>query len=347
MALFDDGPSDVERKLLKIFSDVSSTITTNAHAAGVDPAPLIEREKNDLDIASAWWDTACCKVPISKNHGTLEEYLQKDCWTNLGTELLAVFDDGKMRNVAQLDLLFYNEVTNTLWIIDGKTTAMPPRQRLSTCTIEFQTLHYMWVVKMLLKIGFLQVRFGLPKNVTLGGMMHVAILKCPLKFGREDRPFTEHDHVLKSGPRMGETEIRRTYTGEATYGHFIERQQEWYTGTGRYTDRLAEVGHEPPVNISYSHAANVLDDKGTARYLQSAAVIEQFALVEPWPCNFPMNADELRYQGGLSKYTPFFLLPVHFWPDIVKREGFVRIDRDVLIPERGHAIIKTMEASQC
>jgi hypothetical protein len=233
--------------------------------------------------------------------------------------------------VAQVDLLMLNLETNQVWIVDGKTASVGPKVRLATCPIEFQTLHYMETARKLLNDGVIQEHYDLPGNVRLGGMIHAAVQKCTLEFGKEDRPFTEHEHTLQRGPRRGQVETRRTYEGEPTFDAYLRRQGEWYTATGRFTHRAAEIGEDPPVNLSFTFAgSSEMGGRGDVIYSGMLNLVAKYARVDPMPSAFPMSAENLRPFRGkkLSPYAPFYLMPVHLWPNIIAEEGFQRVDRD-------------------
>jgi hypothetical protein len=342
LAHFDD--EDADTSLRGILLERKAELEELAKEAGKDHLPLWEREAKDMTTARAWWDSACCKVPMSKEHGTLVDYLRKPCWRVLGREVLLVVSRIPI-SIAQADLLLYNEGTNQVWILDAKTCSVAPSVRLATCPIEFQTLHYMaaaWYLMDPDKGATLQEFYGLPKNATLGGMIHAAVQKCPLEFGREDRPFLEKEHTLLRGPRKGQVEIRREYEGEPTFENYLQRQGEWYTGSGRYSHRRAEIAEDPPVNLSFTYARSALDNVGWSRYGRMISLIHAYAAKDPAPIGFPMNADNLRpFRGSrLSAYAPFYLMPVHFWPDIISRDGFQVVDRDADIPTVEDAIIE-------
>lgn len=286
---------------------------------GKEPSLYMEREERDRLIAYSWWENAACSVPISREHGTLQEYLVRDSWMFLGAEVLVRhgFD------VCQHDLLFFNPQGCTLWIVDAKTCSGSAKVRLSTCPIEFQTLHYLNITQ--LALPQIIARWDLPHNTRLGGMIHAAVQKCPLEFGREDRPFTEYAHELQRGPRRGQVEMRRTYDGEPEFDLYLQRQREWYTATGRYETRIAELAEDPPVNLSFSYWHPSL----AKPWRRMREVVTMYRDAEE-PADFPMNADTLRpYRGARqSPYAPFYLLPPQYWPNVVEHDGFVKVNRD-------------------
>jgi hypothetical protein len=344
LAFFDSD--NAEQDMRGVLLDRKAELEELAREAGKDHHPLWEREEKDMLTAMAWWDSVCCKVPISKEHGTFLDYLNKPCWRILGREVLLVTTHFHPA-IAQADILLYNKETNQVWILDAKTCSVYPSVRLSTCPLEFQTLHYMAQAYKLMQDLILQKYYDLPEDATLGGMIHVAVQKCPLEFGRDDRPFVEREHTLLRGPRKGEVEIRRDYEGEPTFEHYLRRQSEWYTASGRYLHRAAEIAEHPPINLSFTFARSGLDRVGWSRYGKMSGLVTTAARCEPVPNDFPMNADNLRPFRGkkLSPYAPFYHMPVSYWPDIIKTDGFQVVDRDGDTPVDKPAIIEQEDFS--
>ena len=70
--------------------------------------------------------------------------------------------------------------------------------------------------------------------------------------------------------------------------------------------------------------------RGDVIYNTMVKLVAGYARCEPIPSSFPMSADNLRPFRGkkLSPYAPFYLMPVHLWPNIIAEEGFQRVDRD-------------------
>jgi hypothetical protein len=343
LARFDKDNTTLESGLEAELNTRKAELLELANEAGKDHTPLWEREEKDMKTALAWWKSAGCGVVISREHGTLQHYLNKACFRCLGREVHLVYRGNGVVMVAQIDLLLLNTETNQIWIVDGKTASVGPKIRLATCPIEFQTLHYMETARKCLTDGIIQRHYNLEGDVRLGGMIHAAVQKCPLEFGREDRPFTEANHTLQRGPRRGQVEIRRTYEGEPTFDNYLQRQAEWYSATGRYTHRAAEIGDDPPVNLSFTFAGPDMGGRSDQMYGLMVNVVSNYARTEPMPSNFPMNADNLRpFHGSkLSLYAPFYLMPVHLWPGIIEEEGFRIVDRDRDIDTRETAVIET------
>mgnify|MGYP003135313031 CR=1 FL=1 len=98
---------------------------------------ILHREETDFLVTKAWFEAALT-VTINPDLGTLKEHLCNDRFIHVGQELLLKHGDC----VAQPDLLLYDKPYNKLWIVDFKTCAGSPHQRLQMCPWEFQTQHY-------------------------------------------------------------------------------------------------------------------------------------------------------------------------------------------------------------
>lgn len=146
------------------------------------------RAITDAHTANAWWAGAC-QVKISDETGTLLDYISKPHWQILATELDLEGDIPGLECQAKIriDILLYHTKKNALYILDLKTSSQMPLLRALACPIEFQTWHYIFTVKNLL--DFLRCAYGLPKDVKVGGMIHLLMHKPDIKFGQNDRDY--------------------------------------------------------------------------------------------------------------------------------------------------------------
>ena len=288
---------------------------------------VVETEERQMLEAGAWWE-AVKEVPIAQ-YGTAYDFLRQRSFRCLGTELgLRLRIAGLTGNrpfitACRLDMLLYNEEQNTLWIPDWKTCAEPTDIRLSTAPLEFQTWHYLKVVGLLLSKPELIRKWGLKPDAKLGGMIHIAVQKPTISFGSKDRPFREETRALKSGPRKGQLTTERIYEGEPSYPNYIARVKDWYLARGEYTHLASERLGIPPVNISFTKSAVLLDPKvdnwyhGILKRLanasQCAAHLDQF----------PPSARHLREYGRLDQYAPFYDAPMEDWPRLADQLGFL------------------------
>ena len=292
---------------------------------------IMEREEHDMLTASAWYDVAVSydvpgRGPLFHNAGK-DGYFSKSWWKCIGTEIVAYIDCpdfGPM--IAQFDMLWYHKTQNTVYIMDMKTCSESTISRLQICPIEFQTMHYMHMLKRLLEAGKL-VKYDIPRDARLGGMIHVAVQKPTISFGSNDRDCEEYDHELKSGPRKGQIETRRTYSGEPRIDNYIERCKRWYFATGEYESQAPKRASDPPVNHSLT-LGRTLDSNYTSEYTRRLKLIDEYRTCDPYPVNFPKSARHLNQFGSLSPFTPFYLTPVSDWPGVISTEGFIIEDRD-------------------
>jgi hypothetical protein len=291
----------------------------------------VEAEKQDFACALAWFE-ALSTLPISNEYGTFYEYLMRPQWKLLGCELLAVYphpDYPETPLVCQFDRLYWHEPSNALWILDAKTCAGSPRERLQTCPIEFGTRHYIHTLRWLLEGGIVHESFDLPPDVRVGGMMHLALQKPTIELCGEDRDFRWYEHTLKSGPRKGQVEMRKEYLSEEPrFENYVARCVRYLKGEGEYLDKQAERAADPPVNISFTSASCVFDEDADFAYHDSLRYLASYARREPHPRNFPMNASYLRRYGKLDDMAAFYLNPPSSWHELCLRKGYVQKFRD-------------------
>lgn len=200
-ALYDrDDRWQIFRRLCKARLDEVNRISKDLRIVESARADAILNEQLDQAAASAWY-AAFEQLPCMNGGSALDLFSEN--FIKIGAEVRVTWVDErfpKTKQVAQFDLLLLNRKTNRLWIVDAKTTAAPPLIRLSTVKEEFQTMHYLHALEWFLSRGLLHERYPrLPKDVELGGMMHVAILKPSIQFGQADRDF----HWASEGKRTG------------------------------------------------------------------------------------------------------------------------------------------------
>jgi len=333
--------AEAMRFLTPALEDRRRELKEACERTGRDPKNFLEREERDFAAALAWF-TAASKVKINSRGQSFVDFLMQPCFRILGTEvqisILLEYPIGLLSRVIQIDQLIYNEKENTLWDHDTKTTSQNPRQRLSTVSIEFQSLHYGSVIRDALGLGLLQRHFGLPDDVKFGGRLHTAVQKPTIKLSDKDRDCEEYAHVLKSGKRKGQIEIRRTWSGEPRLDNYLKRCQDWYLGQGIHIDRAPEVVAEPPVNISTTPASLLFDRRRSAWYSRMVEEITKYATANPEIENFPpgnVTFDQAtkESQDGQEQADPqksfeaFYLLDPDYWSDIIKRDFHI-VDRD-------------------
>jgi len=290
-------------------------------------AGILERESRTADTAlGRYLASSSIEIP---NYGYFRTWMSS--FTVLARELevsVPCFPGSTLMATAKLDALVLDQ-HRKLRIIDYKTSEMDLIDRLSTCPSEFQTNHYLSVTRTALQSGILRSFIpSLPDDVSIGGMYHVAFLQPSIVFGEKDRPFTDNPHVLQSGPRKGQTEIRRTYHGEPHFPLYVARVRRWLLGEGEYADLKPDRLASPAINISHTPIDN-LDSWRGEEYAAQLEFVAEFASRTPYPRNFPKSINSLRQYGDLSDWAPLALLPVADWPAVFRKLGLIVQHRDV------------------
>lgn len=325
-------PPDLLTPLILRRQEELRTICASLGIVGDELRTILDREREDALTTLAWY-SAASTVSISPTTKDFRSYLGASRWRVLGRELRATYHTSlwpRTPLIGVFDLFLYNSSTNTLWILDLKSCSESPITRLSTCPLEFQTEHYLYIAVHLLEEGILHKQFDLPTDVTVGGMLHLAIQKPAIKFGQEDRPYTEVPFTPSRGKNKGITRMEREYSGEPSWDLYRRRCTTWYQGVDQYAHlkeerTSSEIG--PPVNISYT-SVSALDSNAFERYSRRVEFLYDLATRHAVPCAFLQSASDLRQFGGLSKWAPFSLCPVKDWPEIIAREGFIVRSRD-------------------
>lgn len=289
---------------------------------------LIDEEVESFDLASVTFQCCLYKVPLPGHRSptTLSDLLRT--YTFVCAEEVFQYRPEEWRPYdpplyAQPDAILV-DAANAIWIIDWKTCTEATTLRLQLCSIEQQTLQYLDVIKNALAAGDPR----LPKNATLGGMIHIACQKPSIRMSGEDRDFTISTKVLKGGPNKGQERTERVFHGEPRFANYVERVTRWMLGIGEYLDKAAERAANPVINTSTIHFRSIDADRW-ARYNARIEVARQYATCEPFPGNFPDNPNSLRQMGGkLSPYLPFYTEPVSKWPSLIASGGFIITHRD-------------------
>jgi hypothetical protein len=298
---------------------------------------LLHEERKDFDLAMATSDVGFYRlqVPGQPPGTTVHTYLRGPNFKLLATEerLSFTYKAGEIKAPCLFtpDALLFNPSTKTLWCIDYKTCSESPTLRLQTCSVEHQTLMYLHGLSLLLESGVLHQKYQLPRDTTLGGMIHIAFQKPGIRLSGEDRDFELEVKVMKAGPRKGQEVTEKKFYGEPRYENYIERVTHWLKGTGPYEHERANREQSPPVNMSTVFYDRI-DGSRWSRYHARMSYVARLAMMDPVPGYFPDNPSSLRGMGGtLSPYLPFYTEPVERWPEIVARDFIVKHrDEDVL-----------------
>jgi len=306
------------------------------HIMGEAVEKVIAEEKRRYEMARVWWQ-ACMDVHISDSIGTLYNFLTQPHLRILATELhLRGTFKGRhptqlkkidYTGAAQIDLLLYHTGINVLYPVDFKTCDMVPKVRLAICPQEMQTHHYPEIVNQ--NLPKLIREYGLDKKTTVAGMIHVAVQKPSIEFGRNDRLFTSTERTITRGPRKGQVVIDKEYYGEPDFKLYLERCRQWYQGEGDYSHEAPKrQGSNAPVNISFMDAKWISAPEQRAAYRERLETLMHLSRRPPTPERFPQRGDHLIQYGKESPWLPFYVCPVSDWPTIMAQKGIVMNPRD-------------------
>lgn len=221
---------------------------------------FLQREEQDMRVAWAWFAASrSVRTPSLQGKGNQSlpwtDWLLQSQFTWLAVESTVRFCTW----AAQPDLLLHHGPQNSVWIVDFKTCSGSPLKRLDGCRGEFQTFHYLSVLREALQHEEVRRAWNLPHDVRLGGFIHIAVSKPSIELCGEDRDSTLDTSPFKSGPRKGQPRNERIYSGEPKLSNHVARVTEWFTSTGRYAHLAAERQTDPPVN-AHIVSASILDD---------------------------------------------------------------------------------------
>jgi hypothetical protein len=337
LELYRDHPQVAKSYMDKMLNDRLEELEEICHSIGIkgeSKDKVLDRERKDFMCASAWYDVSMDLQLPQKKVPTVNQFLKQEHFRHLGSEIGIRLHmphtsrAGKVMLTGVYDTLLYHESQNTVFIVDAKTTAGSPEERLITCPLEFQTQHYMMVLNLAIQANYFQPIHNLPQDVRVGGMIHIAVQKPTIDFGMKDRDCEEYEHTLTRGPRKGQVEIRKNYSGEPRFENYIRRCEDWYRGQGEYEHLAEKWAVSPPINYSLTYGTLLLDEDYLDEYYARVALIRQYTQCKAFPKNFPRSASHLRQFGRMSPFTPFYLTPPKEWPDIIKAESFIQVDRD-------------------
>lgn len=299
---------------------------------------ILEVEERDAKLARTWFlASSAIKIPAQRLgfSATFVELLSAAFFHVLGSEVVLTYRDPSFPGallVAQLDKLIFDRSSNQLWILDAKTTGKIPSLRLATVHIEYQTQLYCYILRALLPqiIEY----FNLPSSTTIGGFIHLAIQKPTIRFDkRVDRPYQEVHHILKSGPRKGQMEIRKEYTGEPSFDMYLKRVEAWYSGTGRYEESEELRTIQPPVDMTYSPITTVLSEDGAIQFMRRTQHIYELLRPPFDPARYLMNPDNAMKVDGPHQFTDFYVCSPAHWPRVMAKHLLTQSWRESFDPE--------------
>lgn len=356
----------LEARLKELTAICEALGTTNAELQKV-----LETERHDAATALVWYKTSQkVRIPGSEQmkDGWLK-YLERDYRRTLGHEVTLIVNDPNYKwtpLLAQFDSLHYNSRTRSVWAVDLKTTDNAETRALS-CPVEFQTRHYLNILKSGLQA--IIDTYGLPPDTKAGGILHVTITRPNIKFGENDRHYTYRSEGKRSGvtgtaiPHAldkgkwtmmadgpgGRTLVKdlneleavgqlHEVTGKTPEKVYVEgppsielyerRCEDWYLGRGDFLHLAPERDITPPVNISTS-PITVLDEDAEAEYQNLLTQIHRYATIEAWPVNFPrIGSSMLTYGRQPSAYAPLYVAPVREWPALCRHLRLIHSPRE-------------------
>ena len=337
LELYRDTPEVVAKAANEMLEDRLEELEEICKSIGIkgeSKDKVLDRERKDYSCAMAWYEVAMDLQLSHKKVPTAHEFLKQEHFVHLGSEvgirlhMPHTHKVGKVMLTGMYDTLLYHKEQNSIYIVDAKTTAGSPEERLMTCPLEFQTQHYMMVLKLAIEANLIQPLYDLPKDVRVGGMVHIAVQKPTIEFGMKDRDCEEYEHELSRGPRKGQIEIRKNYSGEPRFENYLRRCEDWYRGQGEYEHLAERWNSSPPLNYSLTYGTLLQEEDYLDEYYARVALIRQYVQCKAIPKNFPRSASHLRQFGRMSPFTPFYLTHPKEWPDIIKADSFMQVDRD-------------------
>ncbi len=333
----DCDPQTVEQAMAILLSHRSEEISAACDAFGKSDSfrdACIEREDESIRTTFGWYDAAReVRIP---SRGTFTELLSHPQYQILGREIRITWRDQRWRHcplTATYDAILYHLPTRTLWVLDLKTHTGSVRNRLSVCTLEYQTALYLYILHRTIRHARSNpghIPWDISSNAEVGGMIHLVFQKPTIRLSGKDRATTTEEHVVKSGKYKGEVRTKETPHGEPRLDLFVERCRHWYLGTGPHSDKAYERSDDPPVNFSRTHFPLFWGDR---RYKQEffakTNAIYDLATRTPHPENFyRTNSGPLTYGGGLSPYADLFHLPVERWEKAIHANCLAVSHRD-------------------
>jgi len=102
-----------------------------------------ERERRDFWCALGWYETAM-NLDTHQKIPTVQKFLTQDHFQHLGSEVGVrlhmphTSKAGKVMLTGMYDTLLYHKAQNTIFIVDAKTCAGSPEERLQTCPSSFK-----------------------------------------------------------------------------------------------------------------------------------------------------------------------------------------------------------------
>lgn len=288
----------------------------------------LETVSNDLDFAQGIWRDIVLAETISEDGETVQDYLKRPYMRTIASELTLRMGlpDGNISTI-QIDRLRLNERTNSLTLVDLKSTSSPAQVRAAMCPFEFQTWHYL--VTLSEALPALIDHFGLPPDVTVGGMDHLIFFKTKIRPSAQDRDFELEHKTITRGPRKGAVDTLRNYYGAPRWHNFVERAKAWY------------AENPGSVLVSTTHFSG--NENLRAEYTVRLRALCERNLRAPDPSLHPRTERGATDWKGVSAYYPFYMSPdPSVWPVLAAQHSFTVEHRDPpMTLQPGEARIET------
>lgn len=308
---------------------------------GDNLAAILRREEEDALTVAAWYSGER-SVPVGNGRSFVQHMTNPNyeiIGREVGLRIPNPIDPSHPDMAGRIDLLYLNKISNSLVIVDAKSTAKATSVRLAGCAWEYATLHYIHLLHHALQNGLLRRLYpDLPAEVKVGGMIHVAFEKPGIRLSDQDRDYEDVDFTPSKGPNKGITRKERRWSGEPKFSNYQRRVQDWVFARNDYLHLRTERSSDPVVNMSWTPAFSsdaspipgVLDEVRYPHFRHKYDIIARYATASPEPHNFPVN-DQTLVDPFSKRYTAWGALaatrPAQ-WPDVIRQERLVTTHRE-------------------
>lgn len=307
-AALDNYTADLQ-KIVKPYENLIQKRLTELRAlgaAGYSASTLnevIKDEERRAREALAWYvGASSLPFPWQGETYTLRTFLRRLRTKDLGSEITWSTVIGGTRVKGIIDRLIL--AGNDLYIVDWKTSSDHPGERAAMCPWEFQTQLYLKGLDRCLSDPAFRNAHNIPHSATLAGMYHVIVQKPALKFGQNDRDFTETTKILKSGPNKGQRRTEKTYHGNPKLSNYLDRIREWYANVDP---------QDPPIDVSLT--VHPLPSEVSEQFHHRLDHVRHLATITPDPVRFPSYPKSGTRATALDRFT---VVPVEHWPELVQ-----------------------------
>lgn len=212
------GPTSETHIRAEAFANISEHIKAVENGSDIlgTSYQVIKRMEDNLNVARvmalAFWD----KYPTDTNLQTIVREQEI-------SDFFLLEGDITVWLAGRLDNLSFYATDASYWVKDIKTTSLSPEEKL---------VGYEWGpqkrIYRLLATSYIQRIIGLKNHTGPKGFILNVIQTPGIRLSGEDRDYTIEKHILKSGPRKGETEDRKVFDGEPKFENYVKRCKDWY-----------------------------------------------------------------------------------------------------------------------